>query len=443
VNSYRNTNSSLLPTDFKNGQHSDDANIDRTGHDRPRAKVLIRSSWQSVNIGDIGHTPGLLRLLEEHIPQAQLILWANSLDYGVEEMLRRDFPEVIIFQDPKDEHGIPRSAEGRKLWAEADFLVHGSGPYVVSRDVLVAWSKTERPFGVYGVTIEAFDDKLVELLSGADFVFCRDTVSLRAAFAAGVRCEYLEFAPDAAFAAVDRDDVSAERFLIENQLEDGDFICVISRLRYTPYFKIQNRRATSREQRLARISDAHKHGDHERLREVIIQWIRKTGKKVLVCPEMTYEIELTKEQLVDALPEDVRRNVVWRSTYWRPDEASSVYSRAVALVSMEMHSPILACAVGTPAFYIRLPSDTCKGQMWRDIGLPEWIFEIDDSDGDDIAKALLRFLAEPERTMEKLTHARDRIAYLQVHSMRIVRDAIDRLATRKAAVPIKELRTSR
>jgi polysaccharide pyruvyl transferase WcaK-like protein len=299
---------------------------------------------------------------------------------------------------------------------------------VVSRDVLIAWSRTKRPFGIYGVTMEAFDEKLVELLNKAEFIFCRDTVSLRAAFAAGVRCECLEFAPDAAFAAHDLDDEKADRFLAENGLVENDFICVISRLRHTPYFKIHERAATPREQRLARISDLHKQGDHERLRQVIVEWVRATGKKVLVCPEMTYEIELTKEQLVDGLPADVRKHVVWRSTYWRPDEASSVYAKAVAMVSMEMHSPILACAVGTPAFYLRLPTDTCKGQMWRDIGLPEWIFEIEDSDGSDLARALLRLVAEPERTAEKLCHARGRVAYLQAHSMQVVRQAIERSA---------------
>lgn len=439
MNSYRSTNTPLVLPNFENGDGSSAAKVNGLHGRKKAVKVLVRSSWQSVNIGDIGHTPGLLKLLEEHIPHAQLILWANSLDYGVEEMLRRDFPEVIIFKDTKDEHGLPRSAEGRKLWAEADFLIHGSGPYIVSRDVLLAWSRTSRPFGIYGVTIEAFDDKLIELLNGADFIFCRDTVSLRAAFGAGVRCGYLEFAPDAAFAANDLDDERAEKFLAENDLEDGEFICAISRLRYTPYFKIHHRNPTRREQRLARISEAHKHGDHERLREVIIQWVRTTGKKVLVCPEMTYEIELTREQLFDALPEDVRKMVVWRSTYWRPDEASSVYSRAIALVSMEMHSPILACAVGTPAFYVRLPSDTCKGQMWRDIGLPEWIFEIDDSDGDDIAKALLRLVAEPERTMEKLRHAQERVAYLQAHSMQVVRTAIDRLITANPSISVEKI----
>ena len=37
-------------------------------------RVLVRSAWQSVNIGDIAHTPGALALLERHFPEAELTL---------------------------------------------------------------------------------------------------------------------------------------------------------------------------------------------------------------------------------------------------------------------------------------------------------------------------------------------------------------------------------
>jgi len=33
--------------------------------------ILVRSFWQTVNIGDIGHTPGLLALLEKHLPEVE------------------------------------------------------------------------------------------------------------------------------------------------------------------------------------------------------------------------------------------------------------------------------------------------------------------------------------------------------------------------------------
>jgi hypothetical protein len=38
-------------------------------------RIVLRSSWQTVNIGDIGHTPGVLALIEKHIPEADVTLW--------------------------------------------------------------------------------------------------------------------------------------------------------------------------------------------------------------------------------------------------------------------------------------------------------------------------------------------------------------------------------
>ena len=39
----------------------------------------------------------------------------------------------------------------------------------------------------------------------------------------------------------------------------------------------------------------------------------------------------------------------------------------------------MAIANGTPAIVLRQPTDTRKGQMWRNVGLNDWIFKIDDT----------------------------------------------------------------
>ena len=36
--------------------------------------VLLHCGWATKNIGDIGHTPGTLRFLEQHLPQVKVIL---------------------------------------------------------------------------------------------------------------------------------------------------------------------------------------------------------------------------------------------------------------------------------------------------------------------------------------------------------------------------------
>lgn len=72
--------------------------------------------------------------------------------------------------------------------------------------------------------------------------------------------------------------------------------------------------------------------------------------------------------------------------YWLTAEAASVYAHAAAVLSFEMHSPIMAVANGVPAIHLRQPTDTRKGQMWRDIGLERWLFEIDKSTREQIAQ---------------------------------------------------------
>ena len=61
-------------------------------------KILLRSSWQSINIGDIGHTPGLLAILEQVRPDLELTLWACDVGHGVKTMLEREFPQLNIIE---------------------------------------------------------------------------------------------------------------------------------------------------------------------------------------------------------------------------------------------------------------------------------------------------------------------------------------------------------
>ena len=60
-------------------------------------RILLRSSWQIVNIGDIAHTPGLLTLIERYLPKAEVRLWASGdLSEEVIAMEHRRFPNLVI-----------------------------------------------------------------------------------------------------------------------------------------------------------------------------------------------------------------------------------------------------------------------------------------------------------------------------------------------------------
>jgi hypothetical protein len=49
-----------------------------------------------VNIGDIGHTPGALSLLEKYFPEAEITLWPGSLGHGSRQLLTQGYPRLKI-----------------------------------------------------------------------------------------------------------------------------------------------------------------------------------------------------------------------------------------------------------------------------------------------------------------------------------------------------------
>lgn len=368
--------------------------------------ILLRSGWQTVNIGDIAHTPGVLAVLEEHLPGARLILWSKALDRGVAAMLRRRFPALAIVRHPGHE---PVAADPTldEALDRADFLLHGSGPSVVGAPEIRTWrDRAGKPYGLIGVTVPTVDDELRDLLDGAAFVFTRETTSLGVLGEAGVRGPALDFVPDGTFAFDLRDEAAADATLEAHGLRPGEFLCAVPRLRYTPYWKIRPG-GTRPEVVAAREAENDRHvgPDHAKLREALAAWVRRTGGKVLACPEMTYQVDLLGPLLVDPQPADVRDRFAVLGRYWLPDEAASVYGRSAGVVSLECHSPILALAAGTPAVHLRQPTDTAKAQMYRDLGLGDWLLEIEAADGPAIAGRIDSITADPAAARDRARRA--------------------------------------
>jgi len=380
-------------------------------------RIILRSSWQTVNIGDIAHTPGVLALLEKHLPHVEVRLWPSKVDNGVDEMLMKRFPKLLIL----------KKEDLKQAFEECDFLLHGSGPSLVAQNDVVKWSEaTGKPYGVYGITISSQGStdtkpapgsalaKTLQVLSGGKFAFFRDSVSLDLAKNQGCTCPIMEFGPDGAFATDLRDDEKAAAFLKANGLEEGKFLCCIGRLRYTPYWKMKPgvKFDPVKQER----NDAMKEHDLGPLRQAIIAVVKETEMKVLLCPEDSSQMEVNKENFYDKLPEDVKAKVVWRSNYWLTGEALSTYVRSAGLFGAEMHSPIMCIGNGIPAIVCRWTEQTSKGMMWRDIGLGEWLFNMDEeSEIPGLVPAVLAMAKDPATAKVKalkgqaVVHERQRL----------------------------------
>ena len=353
--------------------------------------ILLVSGWQDVNIGDIAHTPGLLHVLETFLPESKIILWKRSNGEEVKKLLNKNFPKVKIIYGGVDAEKNVSNPEIMEAFKEADVMIHGSGPGLIGADNLASWIKhTSKPFGVFGTTLQSPGEYHTGILKKASFIFTRETISIDHLKKVGIQGSHIQFAPDATFFLNIHNQEKADQFLKENGLVDKKFICAIPRLRYTPYHQFNPNRNGWSDEKIRQVEETnlkYKEVDHAKLREAMIAWVRETGNKVLVCPEMTYEVDIMDELLIDPLPEDVKPSVIKRG-YWMPDEAASVYAKAHTVLSFECHSPIIAAANGTPMFYLRQPEDTIKGQMYYDLGFNDWTFEIEKTEGKQIADRL-------------------------------------------------------
>ncbi len=383
--------------------------------------ILIVSGWQDVNIGDIAHTPGLLHILETFLPEAKLILWKKSgYNKKVSEIYNENFPGVNVLYGTVSEQKEVDNPELLEAFNESDILIHGSGPLLVAADHLASWiNYTGKPFGVFGTTLQNPNEYHQELLEKAAFIFTRETHSIQHLKKVGIEGEHIGFAPDATFYLNIRDDKKAEQFMASNDLEDKKFICVIPRLRVTPYYKFNPNNAGWSDERIREVealNDRCKEWDHAKMREAMIAWVRETGNKVLVCPEMTYQVDIMDELLINPLPDDVKPFVIKRG-YWLPDEAASVYSKAHTVLSFECHSPIIAATTGTPFLYLRQPEDSIKGQMYYDLDFNEWVFEIEETEGRQITDRLREIWTDYPGAEAKLKNNMDQIS--QIYSDRV------------------------
>jgi polysaccharide pyruvyl transferase WcaK-like protein len=385
-----------------------------------RPRILLRNAWQSMNIGDIAHYLGLLELMEKFKIDAEVRLWPSNLDNGADALLARRFPHVIV---------VKKKQEIATAFQECDFFLHGSSAGFGAADDAERWHReTGKPFGVIGVTIVGRGDpQKIETASKADFVFFRESISLRKAKNRGCTAPIMAFGPDTAFGVVTlRNDPAATAFMSQHGLEEGKFMCCIPRWRITPHWLIKESHNVDEEKRLR--NEEMKEHDHAPLRAAIEAVVRETDLKVLVCHEDQTQIQLGKEMLVDPLPDDVKKRVVWRENFWLPDEALSIYVRSAGLFGNEMHSPIMCIASGIPAVVCRFEEQTQKGFMWHDIGLNDWLFDLDEPDQvERIVPTVLAIAKDPATAKAKAAAAREVVLEKQIEEMETLSKSLARI----------------
>ena len=392
---------------------------------RPKS-ILLYSAWSTYNIGDIGQTPGTLRVIERHLPDVDVTLWARSLNEPVETMIRRRFPRLRIVRGDLDlSTAGPTTPQLRQAFQQADLFIHNSS-MSMGLDPLRWCLRVGKPFGWYGQSWPEWfgkDAKRRDVLDAARFIFCRDSLTLGALRTAGVKASTLEFGPDGCFGMDVHDDVRALAFLRRCGLEDRKFMTIQLRTNTA-----KTRWHTSGSAANPVNPTPQQKAEDERraavYREVMTAWVKKPGFKVLIAPEMEKEIEHNKRLLYDPLPGEVKRHVVRRETFWNADEAASVFARAHTVLCHEPHAPIIALANGTPMIHTFTSLHGSKAWMFKDIGLPEWLLELDTTPAARLIETLLAIDADYPAALRKVSKAMRFVEQRQSETMTVVRKVL-------------------
>jgi polysaccharide pyruvyl transferase WcaK-like protein len=398
--------------------------------------ILLYSGWNTQNIGDQGHTPGTLRFLYDYYPQANITLWLSSTNEETIQLLSRRFPKINYFVQGKiDEQGICDNKLLQEAFDSADLVIQNSGmlynSFWKAPTILEACVNTQKPFVCYGQSFDGFDNKdlpiMVERLSKAQAIYCRDIESYYYLRKIGARPRILEFGPDGCFGIDLLNEDKGQRFMRSHNLEAGKFISVIIRTN-TP---AGNRPKILPEWDIGDKSQNPWDPDDKdaqqtalwmrKVRELIIQWIRTTGQKVLLAPEVRKEIEYAKYFIYDQLPEDVLPKVVHRQEWWNMDEACSIYRQSRAIVGLEPHSLIMGLAHGVPVIHMFSKRHGLKAWMFRDIGLPEWLVDIDQEPASSAIDALMNIHGDYPRAKEKVKRSMN---YVESRSAEMVKDIV-------------------
>lgn len=412
--------------------------------------IMTAYAWGFGNIGDAAITPGLLGLLADRFPEYGSAVLAEAGHDRVRDYLHRLTPGALVLANALARPFEIALAQTRRHCAgrlpsldetsvelvfdtftpqvvdaimqeNTDFtdvlrrtrlVIYNSGMVLVFGDGTLAgrdfWGYTVRrslpllvanrlgiPYGVYAHSFDSFDGVpgqafFRRLLNEAAFVFCRDSDSLRYLEETGIAEHSRTFVPDSTLSFVQRDEAWAAAFMARHGLQPGRFLVVVPR---TWLGDTVVRDA---------IGEARSNAHMGTLRKSIEAWVRSTGMQVVIAVEVADELPHARRLVYGPLPDGVRGQCVMMDGFWLPDQAAGLYRQARVVLTMEMHSYLLAFGQETPAVVVTFAESGRKIEMVRDFGQPENLFDIDRMPAGTVAAAVCRISDEHDYVRHRM-----------------------------------------
>ena len=360
-------------------------------------KTVIDGKVVNTNIGTTAHGPGILSLFEKYLPECDIRIWASApLSPEMTKMMSRSFPHISFVYGSLKEP----SPELREAVEWSDMLLIGSGSCILENDVEDYIKISGKPYAAAGIGYN--EDQFPVMQKGA-FMYFRESQALADAEKNEMNVP-TGFLPDGAFAFDTPDETAAADFMDLHGLEEGKFVCCLIRNRWTPVWEY------CPEAKFDPKRDAYNKSmieqDFAPLVSAVCRIVREKHLKVLLAPETLPALALSRDIFYNMFPADVKDFLVVPGHYWEADEALGVYRKSLGIFGLEMHSQVIGIGNKIPSIVCRTKEFGSKSDMWKDIGLEEWLFDFDlETDRMRFPDTVLEMLSDPAGSRKKVENA--------------------------------------
>ncbi|MDZ4199045.1 MAG: polysaccharide pyruvyl transferase family protein, partial [Kiritimatiellia bacterium] len=203
--------------------------------------LILRTAWQTCNIGDICFTPAMCARLRSLLPERKIVCWAAQTTPAIRALTEAACPGVEWLVGELGRQGLPADPEVLDAFESAGSFLYNSGPLLQYAGGVQQWDYLAHniaplflcrekgiPYSIYGQSMESLappaDILTRDVFSRAEFITCRDTRSCRTLQTAGVRDDVIAFSPDIAFSYRQLNAEPADAFLKDQGLEPGRFL---------------------------------------------------------------------------------------------------------------------------------------------------------------------------------------------------------------------------
>ncbi len=292
------------------------------------------------------------------------------------------------------------------IYTSGMILVYGEGTlarenfwgYSVRRSlILLIARELGIPYGVYAHSFDSFGEAdgpgipyFKQLLEDASFVFCRDSDSAGYLRQLDIKARHLMFVPDSTVSYLHRDDEWAELFMTRNGLESRQFLVVIPRT-----WKGGGMISPTIGEERSRIH-------MEKLRNIIQRWVQETGLKVVIGAEVSRDLPNARALVYDLLPRDIQKRCICLESFWSTEQAIALYRHSRIVVTMELHSFLMAIPQGTPVVVPTFRETGRKIKMVDDFKVSDWLFDIDQNSATQIGQTVLQIHSEYDKQNKRL-----------------------------------------